>query len=74
MHNGELYAQRFQKSIYLHLSTDCFMKMSLQCMGPKLTYVYILDMYIFLIFLVLLTGKGVHTGTGKGVQSLVDRD
>ena len=26
--NGELYAQRFQKLIYLHLFTDCFMKIS----------------------------------------------
>ena len=26
--NGELYAQRFQKLIYLHLFTDCFMKSS----------------------------------------------
>ena len=28
--NGELYAQVFQKLIYLHLFTDCFMKISLQ--------------------------------------------
>ena len=28
--NGELYAQRFQKLIYLHLFTDCFMKISSQ--------------------------------------------
>ena len=28
--NGELYAPRLQKLIYLHLSTDCFMKISLQ--------------------------------------------
>ena len=28
--NGELYAQRFQKLIYLHLFTDCFMKISPQ--------------------------------------------
>ena len=28
--NGELYAQRLQKLIYLHLFTDCFMKVSLQ--------------------------------------------
>ena len=28
--NGELYAQRLQKLIYLHLFTDCFMKISLQ--------------------------------------------
>ena len=26
--NGELYAQRCQKLIYLHLFTDCFMKIS----------------------------------------------
>ena len=26
--NGELYAQRFEKLIYLHLFTDCFMKIS----------------------------------------------
>ena len=26
--DGELYAQRLQKLIYLHLSTDCFMKVS----------------------------------------------
>ena len=30
MLNGEVYAQRFQKLIYLHLLTDCFMKISLQ--------------------------------------------
>ena len=28
--NGELYAQRLQKLMYLYLSTDCFMKISLQ--------------------------------------------
>ena len=28
--NGELYAQRLQKLIYLYLFTDCFMKISLQ--------------------------------------------
>ena len=28
--SGELYAQRFQKLIYLHLFTDCFMKISPQ--------------------------------------------
>ena len=28
--NGELYAQIFQKLIYLHLFTDCFMKISSQ--------------------------------------------
>ena len=28
--NGELYAQRFQKLIYLHLFTDCFMNISPQ--------------------------------------------
>ena len=26
--SGELYTQRFQKLIYLHLFTDCFMKIS----------------------------------------------
>ena len=30
MPNGELYAQRFRKLIYLHLFTDCFMKISPQ--------------------------------------------
>ena len=30
MFNGELYAQRFQKLIYLYLFTDYFMKISLQ--------------------------------------------
>ena len=30
----ELYAQRLQKLIYLHLSTDCFMKISLDLAGP----------------------------------------
>ena len=34
MLNGELYAQRFQKIIYLHLFTDCFMKISLQSSEP----------------------------------------
>ena len=28
--NGELYAQRFQTLIYLHLFTDCFLKISPQ--------------------------------------------
>ena len=28
--NGELYAQRLQKFIYLHLLTGCFMKISIQ--------------------------------------------
>ena len=28
--NGELDAKKNQKLIYLHLSTDCFMKISLQ--------------------------------------------
>ena len=31
--NGKLYAQRLQKLIYLHLFTDCFMKISLQSYG-----------------------------------------
>ena len=29
MLNGELYGQRLQKLRYLHLFTDCFMKISL---------------------------------------------
>ena len=29
--NGELYALRLQKLIYLHLSADCFMKQSVKC-------------------------------------------
>ena len=36
--NGELYAQRLQKLIHLHLSADCFMKISLhhyQCHVEK---------------------------------------
>ena len=28
--NGEFYAQRYQKLIYLHLFTECFMKISLK--------------------------------------------
>ena len=28
--NGELYAQRLQKLIYLHLLTGCFLKIALQ--------------------------------------------
>ena len=28
--SGEFYAQRLQTLIYLHLFTDCFMKISLQ--------------------------------------------
>ena len=32
--NRELYTNRFKKIIYLHVSTDCFMKISLQSMGP----------------------------------------
>ena len=30
MLNGELYAERFQTLIYLHLFTNCFMKISPQ--------------------------------------------
>ena len=33
--NGELYEQRLQKLIYLYLSTDCFMKTSLQSTAPS---------------------------------------
>ena len=33
--NVELYAQRLQKLIYLHLFTDCFMKISIQSMGQS---------------------------------------
>ena len=28
--NGEFYAQRFQKLIYVHVFTDCFVKMFVQ--------------------------------------------
>ena len=31
---GQLYTQRLQKLIYLYLSTNCFMKISLQSSGP----------------------------------------
>ena len=31
--NGDLYAQRLQKLINLHLSTDCFMEISLHSSG-----------------------------------------
>ena len=37
MFNGELYAQRLQKLIYLHLFTDCFMKISLQSLEQMVT-------------------------------------
>ena len=37
--NGELYAQRLQKSIYRHLLTGCFMKISLQSSEHNLEYV-----------------------------------
>ena len=36
--NGELYAQRLQQLTYLHLSTDCFMKISLQSTGSKVFF------------------------------------
>ena len=37
MLNGEVYAQKFQMSIYLHLFTDCFMKISPQsCLFRRL--------------------------------------
>ena len=29
-----IYVQRLQKLIYLHLFTDCFMKISLKSLGP----------------------------------------
>ena len=35
----ELYAQRLQKLIYLHLLTGCFMKISLQFPGTELNVV-----------------------------------
>ena len=34
--NGELYAQILQKLIYLHLFTNCFMKISLQSSEPTI--------------------------------------
>ena len=51
--NGELYAQRLQKSIYLLLFTDCFMKICLQSWEQIYSlYIYCDDwrqifMYIF---------------------------
>ena len=36
--NGELYAQRLQKLIYLHLSRDCFIKISLKSTWPYNLY------------------------------------
>ena len=33
--NGELYAQGLQKLIYLHLSTDCVMKISVHSLGDE---------------------------------------
>ena len=41
--NEELYAQKFQKVIYLHLFTGCFMKISLQSYEPiQFTFIYLL--------------------------------
>ena len=45
--NGELYAQRLQKLIYLHLSTDCFMKTN----ADKLPSVISVFLYVY------VTGK-----------------
>ena len=36
MLNENLYAQRLQKLIYLHLPTDCFMKISLHSTGEEI--------------------------------------
>ena len=38
MFNGELYAQVFQKLIYLHLVTDCVVKTYLQIIGTKTVF------------------------------------
>ena len=40
--NRELYAQKLQTWIHLHLSTDCFMKISLQS-RLELSFFYVLD-------------------------------
>ena len=37
--NKELYVQRLQKLIYLHLVTDCFMKIFLQIIGTNIDYI-----------------------------------
>ena len=42
--NGELYAQRFQKLIYLHLFTDCFMEISHQ---PSEQIHFWTELYLF---------------------------
>ena len=39
--NGELYAQRFHKLIYLHLITDCFMNFSPQFLESLQSSVFI---------------------------------
>ena len=39
--NGELYAQRLQKLIYLHLFTDCFMKIPLHSSEQNILYIEI---------------------------------
>ena len=41
--NGEPYAQRFQKFIYLHLFTDCLMKILLNRRNKYSTFVSMIE-------------------------------
>ena len=64
MLNGELYIQRFHKLIYLCLSTDCFMTISLQ-MSEQTHCVWSNDLNLSLNIL----GIFVHLRSNKFVAS-----
>ena len=53
--NGELYAQRLQQLIYLHLSKDCFMKISFQSTGQICSTISRYGLYTLLLHPSLLT-------------------
>ena len=60
--NGEFYAQRLQKLIYLHLLTGCFMKISLQ--SSELNALKI----IFYVYHYYLLGKGGYVFGSVGLS------
>ena len=48
--NGELYAQRLQKLVYLHLVTNCFMEISLQSSKQILQNHYMCSVECYRLF------------------------
>ena len=46
--NGELYAQRFHKLIYLHLFADCFIKISPRSSEQTQNKLYLYTAYLYI--------------------------